>query len=407
MVEIRQEFIEQAKHLTRNAEVLPGGIEELAAKLQYSKDTNTPLRVKLGMDPTRPDLHLGHTVVMRKLREFQQLGHKIVLIVGGATAMVGDPSGKSETRPALTKEQVEENAKSYFDQMSKVLDVSQAEVTNNADWLHKLSFTDLLKLASKVTVAQMMTRDDFAKRYAEGKPISIVEFYYPLMQAYDSVAIDADIELGGSDQRFNTLLGRDIQAAYGKKYPQLVVLLPLLEGTDGVVKMSKTYPEHCISLTDSAKDMFGKLMSIPDNMITRYFSLLTDTTKEDLEKYDKEIADGSINPRDLKMKLAHTITAEYHGNDGADKAQEEFINVVSNKGVPDDIKEVNVENGKSVLDLIVELGFTSSRGEAKRLIQGGGVKIDGNKIADTGYAILFDDSVVLQAGKRKFAKLVH
>ena len=222
MVEIREEFIEQAKFISRNAEILPGGIEELAVKLQHSADTNTPLRIKLGMDPTRPDLHLGHTVVMRKLKEFQKLGHKIVLIVGGATAMIGDPSGKSETRPALTKEQVEENAKTYFEQMSKVLDVSEAEVVNNADWLHKMSFTELLQLAGKVTVAQMMTRDDFAKRYAEGKPIAIHEFFYPLMQAYDSVAIDADIELGGTDQRFNTLLGRDIQAAYGKKYPQMV-----------------------------------------------------------------------------------------------------------------------------------------------------------------------------------------
>lgn len=406
MTEIREEFINQAKHLARNAEVLPGGIEELAAKLQHSADTNTPLRVKLGMDPTRPDLHLGHTVVMRKLKEFQALGHKIVLIVGGATAMVGDPSGKSETRPALTKEQVEENAKSYFDQMSKVLDVTNAEVTNNADWLHKMSFTELLKLSAQVTVAQMMTRDDFAKRYANGRPISIHEFFYPLMQAYDSVAIDADIELGGTDQRFNTLLGRDIQSAYGKKYPQLVVLLPLLEGTDGVVKMSKTYPEHCISLTDSAKDMFGKLMSIPDNMITRYFSLLTDATKEELETYDKQIVDGSINPRNIKMKLAHQITEEYHGKEGADKAQEEFINVVSNKGIPEDIQEVKVEQGKNILDLITELKFTASRGEAKRLIQGGGVKIDGEKITDMAYTISFDDSVVLQAGKRKFAKLV-
>ena len=405
--EIRQEFIDQAMYIARNAEVLPGGVEELAAKLQHASDTNTPLRVKLGMDPTRPDLHLGHTVVMRKLKEFQALGHKIVLLVGGATAMIGDPSGKSETRPALTKEQVEENAKTYFEQMAKVLDVSKAEVVNNADWLHPMKFTELLALAGKVTVAQMMTRDDFAKRYAEGKPISIVEFYYPLMQAYDSVAIDADIELGGTDQRFNTLLGRDIQSAYGKKYPQLVVLLPLLEGTDGVVKMSKTYPEHCISLTDSAKDMFGKLMSIPDNMITRYFSLLTDTSKEDLERYDREISEGSINPRNLKMQLAHMITEEYHGKDGADKAQEDFINVVSNKGIPDDIQQVKVENGKSILDLIVELGFTSSKGEAKRLIAGGGVKIDGEKIADMGYTVEFDESVVLQAGKRKFAKLVH
>lgn len=406
MTEIREEFIKQAQHIARNAEVLPGGIEELAAKLQHSADTNTPLRIKLGMDPTRPDLHLGHTVVMRKLKEFQALGHKIVLLVGGATAMVGDPSGKSETRPALTKEQVEENAKTYFDQMSKVIDVTKAEVVNNADWLHKMSFTELLKLSAQVTVAQMMTRDDFAKRYADGKPISIVEFFYPLMQAYDSVAIDADIELGGTDQRFNTLLGRDIQTAYGKKYPQLVVLLPLLEGTDGVVKMSKTYPEHCISLTDSAKDMFGKLMSIPDNMITRYYSLLTDATKEELETYDKQIADGSVNPRNIKMQLAHQITEEYHGKEGADKAQEDFINVVSNKGIPDDIQEVKVEQGKNILDLITELKFTASRGEAKRLIQGGGVKIDGEKITDMSYTISFEDSVVLQAGKRKFAKLV-
>ena len=406
MVDIRQEFIEQAKQLTRNAEVLPGGIEELAVKLQHAADTNTPLRIKLGMDPTRPDLHLGHTVVMRKLKEFQKLGHKIVLLVGGATAMIGDPSGKSETRPALTKEQVEENAKTYFAQMSKVIDISQAEVVNNADWLHKLTFTEMLQLAGKVTVAQMMTRDDFAKRYAEGKPIAIHEFFYPLMQAYDSVAIDADIELGGTDQRFNTLLGRDIQAAYGKKYPQLVMMLPLLEGTDGVVKMSKTYPEHCISLTDIAKDMFGKLMSIPDTLITRYYSLLTDVPQSELEKMDEQIASNSINPRDIKMALAHMITEEYHGKEGADKAQEDFINVVSNKGIPDDIESVKIETEKSILDLLVELSFVQSKGEAKRLIQGGGVKIDGEKISDMGFVVKPQMDVVLQAGKRKFAKLV-
>ena len=406
MVDIRQEFIEQAKQLTRNAEVLPGGIEELAIKLQHAADTNTPLRIKLGMDPTRPDLHLGHTVVMRKLKEFQKLGHKIVLLVGGATAMIGDPSGKSETRPALTKEQVEENAKTYFAQMSKVIDISQAEVVNNADWLHKLTFTEMLQLAGKVTVAQMMTRDDFAKRYAEGKPIAIHEFFYPLMQAYDSVAIDADIELGGTDQRFNTLLGRDIQAAYGKKYPQLVMMLPLLEGTDGVVKMSKTYPEHCISLTDSAKDMFGKLMSIPDTLITRYYSLLTDVPQAELEKMDEQIASNSINPRDIKMALAHMITEEYHGKEGADKAQEDFINVVSNKGIPEDIESVKIDAEKSILDLLVELSFVQSKGEAKRLIQGGGVKIDGEKISDMGFVVKPQMDVVLQAGKRKFAKLV-
>ncbi len=406
MVDIRQEFIEQAKKLARSTEVLPGGIEELAVKLQHAHDTNTPLRVKLGMDPTRPDLHLGHTVVMRKLREFQKLGHKVVLIVGGATAMIGDPSGKSETRPALTKEQVEENAKSYFEQMAKVVDVTNAEVTNNADWLHKLNFMELLQLAGKVTVAQMMTRDDFAKRYADGKPISIHEFFYPLMQAYDSVAIDADIEFGGTDQRFNTLLGRDIQAAYGKKYPQMVMLLPLIEGTDGLVKMSKTYPEHCISLTDSAKDMFGKLMSIPDTLIVKYFDLLTDISDEDLKKVEEQLKDGSVNPRNIKMQLAHTITAEYHGEEGAQKAQEEFINVFSNKGIPDDIEEVKGAEGKTMVDLLVELGFTQSKGEGKRLIQGGGVKLGGEKIADVAYVISLTEDLVLQAGKRKFAKLV-
>lgn len=405
-MEIRQEFIEQAKKLARSAEVLPGGIEELAVKLQHAHDTNTPLRVKLGMDPTRPDLHLGHTVVLRKIREFQKLGHQIVLIVGGATAMIGDPSGKSETRPALSKEQVEENAKSYFEQMSKVVDVNKAEVVNNADWLHKLNFMELLALAGKVTVAQMMTRDDFAKRYADGKPISIHEFFYPLMQAYDSVAIDADIEFGGTDQRFNTLLGRDIQAAYGKKYPQMVMLLPLIEGTDGLVKMSKTYPEHCISLTDSAKDMFGKLMSIPDSLIVKYYDLLTDVTDEELKEIENQLKDASVNPRNIKMRLAHMITSEYHGKDGADKAQDEFINVFSNKGLPDDIPEIKGADGKQIVDLLLELGFTQSKGEGKRLIQGGGVKLDGEKISDLAYTIRLEKDVILQAGKRKFAKLV-
>ena len=405
-MEIRQEFIDQASKLARNCEVLPGGIEELAVKLQHAKDTNTPLRVKLGMDPTRPDLHLGHTVVLRKLKEFQKLGHKIILIVGGATAMIGDPSGKSETRPALTKEQVEENAKTYFEQISKVIDITKAEVTNNADWLHKMNFTELLQLAGKVTVAQMMTRDDFAKRYADGRPISIHEFFYPLMQAYDSVAIDADIEFGGTDQRFNTLLGRDIQAAYGKKYPQMVMLLPLIEGTDGIVKMSKTYPDHCISLTDSAKDMFGKLMSIPDTLIEKYFALLTDIEPNELKEIEEQLKSGSVNPRDIKMKLALTVTEEYHGKEGAEHAKEEFISVFSNKGIPDDIEEVSGMDGKNIIDILCELNFTSSRGEAKRLIQGGGVKLDSEKISDVGYIVNLSSDVILQAGKRKFAKLV-
>lgn len=401
--EIKKEFLEQAVKLARGAEVLPGGVEELAIKLQKAKETNTPLRIKLGMDPTRPDLHLGHTVVMRKLKEFQKFGHKIVLIVGAATAMVGDPSGKSETRPALTKEEVDENAKTYFEQMSKVVDVRNAEVVNNADWLHKLSFVDTLKLSSQITVAQMLTRDDFAKRISENKPISVHEFFYPLMQAYDSVAIDSDIELGGTDQRFNVLLGRDIQAAYGKKHPQMVMLLPLLEGTDGVIKMSKSYPEHCISINEDPKNMFGKLMSIPDSLIMRYYTLLTDVSDIELKEIETQLKSG-VNPRDIKLKLAYIITEEYCGKDGAEFGKNEFINVVSNKGIPEDISEHKMELGKNILDLLVELNFVTSRGEAKRLIQGGGVKLDGEKISDINFTIT--EGGVLQAGKRNFIKLV-
>lgn len=403
--EIKEEFLQQAITLARGAEVLPGGINELAIKLQKSSESNTPLRVKLGMDPTRPDLHLGHSVVMRKLREFQKFGHKIVLIVGGATAMVGDPSGKSETRPALTLEEVNENAKSYFEQMSKVVDVNNAEVVNNADWLHKLSFVDTLKLSSQITVAQMLTRDEFSKRMDESKPISVHEFFYPLMQAYDSVVVDADIELGGTDQRFNVLLGRDIQSAYGKKNPQMVILSPLLEGTDGVKKMSKSYPEHCISLNEDPKNMFGKLMSIPDELITRYYTLLTDIPESELKDVQAQLASGQ-NPRDIKLKLAYTITEEYCGKEGAEFGQSEFINVVSNKGIPQDIQEVKIGFGKNILDLLVELNFVASKGEAKRLIQGGGVKINGEKISDVNYALTFDEGAILQSGKRNFVKLV-
>lgn len=401
--EVKEEFLQQAAKLARGAEVLPGGVNELAIKLQKSVESGVPLRIKLGMDPTRPDLHLGHTVVMRKLKEFQKLGHKVILLVGAATAMVGDPSGKSETRPALTKEEVEANAKTYFEQMSKVVDVDNAEIVNNADWLHKLSFVDTLKLSSQITVAQMLTRDDFAKRMSENKPISVHEFFYPLMQAYDSVVVDADIELGGTDQRFNVLLGREIQSAYGKKHPQMVLLLPLLEGTDGVIKMSKSYPEHCISINEDPKNMFGKLMSIPDNLIMRYYTLLTDVSESELKEIEAQLKSG-INPRDIKLQLAYTITEEYCGKDGAEFGKNEFINVVSNKGIPEDIQEVTIESGKNILDLLIELKFSASRGEAKRLIQGGGVKIDGEKISDLNYSI--QGECILQAGKRNFAKLI-
>ncbi len=401
---LKQEFIEQASMLSRGCEVLPGGVNELARKLQVSKETNKPLRIKLGMDPSRPDLHLGHSVVMRKLKQFQELGHTVVLLVGGATAMIGDPSGKSDTRPSLSKEQVDENAKTYFDQMSKVVDISSAEVVNNADWLHKMNLLDIIQLSSKVTVAQIMARDDFAKRYQEGKPISIHEFFYPLMQAYDSVEIDSDIELGGTDQRFNVLLGREIQTAYGKDDPQMVMLLPLLEGTDGVIKMSKSYPDHCISICEDPKDMYGKLMSIPDELIERYYSLLTDISNVELDKIRLELKNS--NPRDIKMSLAYTIVEMYHSSDAAKNAQEEFVNVVQKKGIPQDIPEIELVNDSPVIDIIVANDLATSKGEAKRLFASGAVKIDSEKIADISYVLKQEIlPVVLQVGKRKFLRI--
>ena len=402
-IKIEQKFIEQAEFFARGAEVLPGGVMELAKKLQNAEKNNKPLRIKLGMDPSRPDLHLGHTVVMRKIKQFQEAGHKIILLIGGGTAMIGDPSGKSDTRPSLSKEQVDENAKTYFDQMAKVVDITRAEVRNNADWLLPLDLQKMLTLSSKVTVAQLMTRDDFAKRYAEGKPISVHEFFYPLLQAYDSVEIDADIELGGTDQRFNTLLGRDIQSAYGKEDPQMVMLLPLLEGTDGLVKMSKSYPEHCIGICEEPNNMYGKLMSIPDNMILKYYTLLTDVSNSQLKEIEERLK--TQNPRDLKMELAFTITEMYNGTDAAKAAQENFIRTVQNKEIPDDIPEKQIEAGKSLLDAVSEFDSNLSRSEIKRLMQSGAVKVDGEKVQDMDYTLTNAKSeYVIQYGKRKFFK---
>ena len=405
MDKIEEKYLEQAKKLGRDCEILPGGVEELARKLQRADKTGKPLKIKLGMDPSRPDLHLGHTVVMRKIREFQKLGHTLQLLVGGATAMIGDPSGKSETRPALTLEQVKENAQTYFDQISKVIDVQSADVLNNADWLHKMTLPDIIGLASKVTVAQIMTRDDFSKRYKEGLPIAIHEFFYPLMQAYDSVVLDCDIELGGTDQRFNTLLGREMQTAYGKEEPQIVMLLPLLEGTDGVKKMSKSYPEHCISLCDKPSDMYGKIMSVPDELLLRYYSLLTDLSNEDIANIKKRLE--TENPRDLKMQLGHIIVEMYYNTEEADKAQAEFVNVVQNKGVPSEVPEYKIVADTTVAEIVMTNKLVESKGELKRLAAQGGLKMDDEKCSDINTAVTLDMlPVVLKVGKRKFCKVV-
>ncbi|MEW5819653.1 MAG: tyrosine--tRNA ligase [Cyanobacteriota bacterium] len=399
-------YLKQAEFIARGTEILPNGVQELAKKLKDSEEKNTPLRVKLGMDPTKPDLHLGHTVVMRKLKQYQDIGHTVVLIIGDATAMIGDPSGKSETRKSLTKEEVDINAETYLDQMNRVLDITKAEVLRNADWLHKLNFSELLKLAAKCTVAQMLARDDFSKRYSEGKPISIHELFYPLMQAYDSVEIKSDIELGGTDQRFNVLLGREIQTAYGIN-PQIVQLLPLLEGTDGIIKMSKTYPEHCISLTDEPKDMYGKTMSIPDTLIIRYFELLTDLSNDQLNKYKIELESNEVNPRDYKMALARTIVSQYYSIEKSKESEEAFVNLFSKKQIPDEMPEFVTKDGQLLSDLLVEIKFVASKGEVKRLIKAGGIKVNSEKITDINYILEFKDKneIIIQVGKRKFAKI--
>jgi tyrosyl-tRNA synthetase len=360
------------------------------------------------MDPTKPDLHLGHTVVMKKLKQYQELGHQVVLIIGDATAMIGDPSGKSETRKNLTREEVDENAKTYIDQISKVINIEKSEVVKNSDWLHSLNLEKMLILAAKITVAQILARDDFSKRYSEGRPISMHELFYPLMQAYDSVIVKSDIELGGTDQRSNVLLGRDIQIAYDVA-PQIVQLLPLLEGTDGIVKMSKSYPEHCISLTDTPDNMYGKLMSIPDNLILRYFELLTDLPNETLNQYKIAMESGNENPRDYKMALARTIVNDYYSSELAQKSEENFINLFSKKQLPDDMPDITVNTGENIVDLIVRINFAQSKGEVRRLIQAGGVKLDSNKVEDIALIIGFDSiqERILQVGKRKFARLMQ
>lgn len=407
--EINRVFLEQAESLCRGGEVLPGGMEMLARRLQQSAETRQPLKVKLGLDPTRPDLHLGHTVVLKKLRAFQDLGHEAILIIGDATAMIGDPSGRSATRPPLTEEEVRENAQTYLDQAGQVIDVRKAKIVRNSEWLSGMVLGDFLKLAAKATVAQILVREDFARRYNENKPISLHELFYPLMQGYDSVVIEADIELGGSDQRFNNLMGRELQTAYGKSDPQMVLLMPLLEGTDGKVKMSKSYPEHCINLTDPPGEMYGKMMSIPDDMIPRYELLLGLLNEQQIEEQNQQLAAGQLHPRDLKSNLAKYIVSIYHSQQAAAEAEEGFVKQFRNREVPDDIPEVTLTAGEehTVLDLMTEHRLAPSRNEGRRLIRGGGVKLAGEKVSDETETVSrpAGQDVVLQVGKRKFLRL--
>lgn len=382
------------------AEILP--LDELRKKLERAVATNTPLRVKLGLDPSAPDIHLGHTVVLRKLKQFQDLGHQIVLIIGDFTGRIGDPSGKSAARKPLTEEQVLENAKTYEDQIFKILDRDKTEVHFNSEWLGKMNFADVLTLAAKYTVARMLERDDFQKRYTEGRPISLHEFMYPLMQGYDSIATKADIEFGGTDQKFNLIVGRHLQNETGME-PQVVITMPLLEGLDGVQKMSKSLGNY-IGIDEEPTEMYGKAMSIPDELMARYFMLVTDMPREEQEQLAQGLKDGSVHPRDAKMILAKTIVALYHGDAAAAAAEQEFVRVFQERDLPSEIEELAIDAGEVWLpQLLHAAGMVSSNSEGKRMIQQGSVRVNGGKVMEENCTLQNGD--VLQVGKRKYRRI--
>ena len=377
--------------------------DELLKKLKEGR----PLRIKLGVDPTAPDLHLGHAVPLRKLRQFQDLGHTVVLIIGDFTAQIGDPSGRNSTRPPLTAEQVNEHAQTYINQAYRILDPEKTELRHNSEWLSTMNFGDLLKVASQFTVARILERDDFAKRYGEQKPISLHEFLYPMAQAYDSVAIESDVELGGTDQLFNLLAGRELMEKNGMA-PQVILTLPLLEGTDGVQKMSKSYGNY-IGLTDEPADMFGKIMSIPDELMAKYYRLATALPVSEVDEIEKAIVEGTEHPNQLKRRLGREIVSLYYDNEAAVQAEEAFDLVFKQHKIPDDIAEfdLNLEGEVYLPKLMVDSLLAQSAGEGRRLIDGGGVKIDGEALPAKTYNIDASRVIgaVIQVGKRKFAKI--
>ncbi|MFS2016625.1 tyrosine--tRNA ligase [Massilia sp. CT11-108] len=374
---------------------------EFAQKLARSEQSGTPLRIKLGLDPTAPDLHLGHTVVLNKLRQLQDLGHQVIFLIGDFTSMIGDPSGRNATRPPLTREQIEANATTYFKQASLVLDPARTEIRYNSEWCDALGARGMIQLASRYTVARMMERDDFTKRYKSGTPISVHEFLYPLMQGYDSVALKADLELGGTDQKFNLLVGRELQKDYGQE-PQCILTMPLLEGLDGVEKMSKSKNNY-IGITEPANTMFGKLMSISDVMMWKYYELLSFRSIQDLAALKAEVAGGG-NPRDAKVALAQEIVARFHSQQAAEDALADFVNR-SKGGIPDDVPEVAVSGAPLGLpQLLRQTALCASSSEAMRMIDQGGVRIDGTVVSDKALQVQAG-TFVLQVGKRKFARV--
>lgn len=383
------------------SEIIPE--DELVKKIETSLKEKKPLNVKLGCDPTRPDLHLGHSVVIRKLAQFQKLGHQAILIIGDFTAMIGDPTGRNSTRPPLTFEESMKNAQSYVDQAGKILDKEKTKIVYNSEWLGKMTFEDVVKLSSKYTVARMLERDDFTKRYKTGVPISMHEILYPLAQAMDSVAIKSDVELGGTDQKFNLLVGRDIQREHGVA-PQVIITMPILVGTDGTEKMSKSYDNY-IGLDDQPNDMFGKTLSIPDEQIYNYYELATNLSTDELKQVKVDLE--TKNPRDIKRALGRKFVEMYYSQETAVEAEKHFDNVFVKKGIPEDIPEFVLGSEEiGILQLITKVNFAPSNGEARRLVQQGGVSLANEKITDVKKVVKIEEETVLKVGKRKFIKLL-
>ena len=384
-------------------EILPE--EELVEKLEKSQQTNTPLVIKLGCDPSRPDLHIGHGVVLRKLRHFQDLGHQVVLVIGDFTSIIGDPSGRNKTRPQLSLEEAKKNAETYVKQSEAILDIDILKIVYNSTWLNIMRFSEVVQLASKYTIARMMERDDFTKRYKAEVPISIHEFLYPLAQGMDSVELKADVELGGTDQKFNLLVGRDLQREYGQE-PQVIMTLPLLEGTDGVEKMSKSYGNH-IGLHDIPEDMYGKALSISDDMIEKYFLLAVDADVDMMKEVRRQLDDNSVNPRDVKRWLARELVTLYYDSETAVKAQEHFDRVFISKDVPDDMEEFKLTEEIQLLDILKNSGFIRSKGEGRRLIKQNAIKLNGKICGDELTALAPGcGEVVIKVGKRRFLKVI-
>ena len=395
---------EQYKLISKGAEeIIPEN--ELRSKIENSVKSGVPLVAKLGCDPSRPDLHIGHSVVLRKLRHFQDLGHQAVLVIGDFTAMIGDPTGRNKTRPQLTLEEAKENAKTYLNQAKAILDMDKLKVCYNSEWLRKMSFSDVIKLSSSTTVARMLERDDFNKRYNSEVPISLHEFLYPLAQAQDSVELVSDIEIGGTDQKFNLLMGRNLQKDVGQK-PQCILTMPILEGTDGIEKMSKSYGND-IGISDSANDMYGKTLSIPDNVMLSWFTLAADADNKYIEVVEQKIKNSNVNPMELKRDLARRIVSLYYDEKIALDAENHFNQVTVSKGMPDEIQEYQLKEEDLLVNIIADSGLLKSKSEARRMIKQSAVKIDGEAIKDIQYKVSVGDSFVLKVGKRKFLRVIN